>query len=213
MPSWSWAKLQVGVRWSSVVLAPPLKSVQILDVHHETKGPTVTGDIQNAFITLRAPLIRLDTLPHRHQALAELHPRHSNDARDTAVPSDELTHLKTELRLVLVERRWDHDMRFVVATADVRKGEVYGVPLLGQKVEEFASPIPLQLLLMVRKTEEHGSYRRVGVARVTVADSPFLQYSTTLRHKGPEWKVIRAKHQERLNRWLEQKDTEVITLI
>ena len=212
MPSWSWAKLQRGVRWSSVVFAPPLNSVEILDVNYETKGPAVSGDIQNAFITLRAPLIRLVTLSHRHQALAERRSRHSNDARNTVIQSGDLTQLKTELRLVLIEWRWDHDMSFVVATADARRGEVYGVPLLAQKIKEASDFVPLQLLLMVRKTKEPGRYRRVGVARVTVADSPFLQDSAT-PSRGPDWGALKVQQQDRLNHWLEQRDTEVITLI
>ena len=211
MPSWTWAKLQRGVKWSIVVHAPPLKSVEILDVHHETKGPAVSGEIQNAFITLRAPLIRLDTLPH-YPALAEHRPRHSNDTRNTVVQGDELTQLKTELRLVLIEWRWDHDMSFVVATTDARQGEVYGVPLLAQENEEASNFVPLQLLLMVRKTKEPGRYRRVGVARVTVADSPFFRDSATL-WRGPNWELVKVQQQERVTHWLEQRDTEVITLI
>ncbi|PMD11977.1 HET-domain-containing protein [Hyaloscypha hepaticicola] len=56
-PTWSWASVQSQVMWESSVDSV-LSSVQVVDIHYTTEGPTHMGEIREAAIILRAPVIR-----------------------------------------------------------------------------------------------------------------------------------------------------------
>jgi hypothetical protein len=56
-PTWSWASVQSQVMWESSVDSV-LSSVQVVDIRYTTVGPTHMGEIREAVIILRAPLVR-----------------------------------------------------------------------------------------------------------------------------------------------------------
>ncbi|PQE28701.1 hypothetical protein CJF32_00003916 [Rutstroemia sp. NJR-2017a WRK4] len=56
-PTWSWACVQSQVMWWSWV-EYVLDSVEVVDIRYVTKGPACMGEIQEASITLRVPLLR-----------------------------------------------------------------------------------------------------------------------------------------------------------
>jgi hypothetical protein len=63
VPSWSWASVSGLVRWTSTDERLNLiNGVQVLDLVYEVDGPSVSGVIQEAKITVRAPLISLSDI-------------------------------------------------------------------------------------------------------------------------------------------------------
>ncbi|KAH3946152.1 hypothetical protein HBH53_137590 [Parastagonospora nodorum] len=60
VPSWSWASTPRGVRWWYNATFEMLSNAEVLDISYSIRGPEVSGEIQNAAITLRAPLISLE---------------------------------------------------------------------------------------------------------------------------------------------------------
>jgi hypothetical protein len=56
-PTWSWTSVRSQVMWDNNVDSV-LSSVQVADIGYTTVGPAHMGDIGEAVITLRAPLIR-----------------------------------------------------------------------------------------------------------------------------------------------------------
>jgi hypothetical protein len=61
IPSWSWASTQRSVHWGTEG-STVLSCVRILDVTYSIDGPDVSGEILNAEITLRAPIVSLDRI-------------------------------------------------------------------------------------------------------------------------------------------------------
>jgi hypothetical protein len=56
-PTWSWASVQSQVIWKTSVDSV-ISSVKVVDICYTTRGPPLLGDIIEAVIVLRAPLIR-----------------------------------------------------------------------------------------------------------------------------------------------------------
>ena len=58
-PTWSWASVQSRVVWESEVESiRTLDSVRVITIRYSTKGPSHLAEIEEAAITLRAPLLR-----------------------------------------------------------------------------------------------------------------------------------------------------------
>ena len=56
-PTWSWTSVQSQVMWNDNAEFV-LSSVQVVDIRYTTVGPSHMGEIGEAVITLRAPLVR-----------------------------------------------------------------------------------------------------------------------------------------------------------
>jgi hypothetical protein len=69
VPTWSWAAIETRVAWLSADVRP--ECVQVVNIHYVTNGPRFTGGIEEATITLRAPLLEMKELPRG----CEVHPR------------------------------------------------------------------------------------------------------------------------------------------
>lgn len=63
IPTWSWAPTSTGVVW--VVADTVLSNVEILEVRYTVHAPTASGDITEAAITIRCPLISFWDTRHR----------------------------------------------------------------------------------------------------------------------------------------------------
>jgi hypothetical protein len=95
MPTWSWASVPGSVYWSSSSPHPePIRGVEILKMHHEFDGASVSGFIKQATLTIRAPLIDIADIKSYHRypdlsqpqpvcAIAD-HPRDSPDPNSLA---------------------------------------------------------------------------------------------------------------------------------
>jgi hypothetical protein len=58
-PTWSWASVQSRVVWwSEVESIRTLDSVRVITIGYSTKGPSHLAEIEEAALTLRAPLLR-----------------------------------------------------------------------------------------------------------------------------------------------------------
>ena len=63
--TWSWASIDAEVAWERVDKV--LSSVDILKVDYSVRGPAVSGDIDEAAITLRGPLMSYHCIRNRHK--------------------------------------------------------------------------------------------------------------------------------------------------
>jgi hypothetical protein len=67
MPTWSWASVPGSVYWSSSPHPEPIRGVEILKMHHEFDGASVSGFIKHATLTVRAPLIDIADIKSHHR--------------------------------------------------------------------------------------------------------------------------------------------------
>jgi hypothetical protein len=107
IPSWSWASTQCGVSWASNKIVA-LSCIEVIDIAYTINGPDVSGDIQSARLTLRAPLICFDCMraeplstkiwnqfPLRHHKLDHRHVAHCTESAATG-------------EIVYQKLRWDN---------------------------------------------------------------------------------------------------------
>jgi hypothetical protein len=185
-----------------------------MEVRYQTDGPVVSGDIKEAAFVLRAPLIRLDTIP----TVAE-------------VPEDEARQQGSILedQQVLVQWCWDeypHPKEGVPVQVghpfSSRREATFGITLfvhaggttpVGQKgCEDQSQLVPV---LMVETTDKEGQFRRPGTARIALTGgllvTPLSSRVSAFEYSRSETTAERCR--ERLVERLESLDTEVITLV
>jgi hypothetical protein len=100
VPSWSWASTQHSVSWR-LSERRALSRVEVLDITYVIDGPEVSGEIQDARITLRAPLLSFEYIrdvskirtPIKHGPLLDSEPENINAPQDVhSVASSGLTY-------------------------------------------------------------------------------------------------------------------------
>lgn len=69
VPSWSWASTPRSVWWREDATFEMLSNAEVLDIAYAIRGPEVSGEILNAAITLRAPLISLQGIRHADKTM------------------------------------------------------------------------------------------------------------------------------------------------
>lgn len=162
VPTWSWAYVQEAVTWPSNADINPKwmeisKSVEILDVEFKVEGPVMSGNIQQACIKIKVPLIKWSAL----RLLSDLRSSWVDEAYTEAIGTENMAPESAMLDMVLQFCRWDHskegnDFNFSHDDADV-----FALPL-GVPMGYF--PCSKQWALVVQRVGKESEFRRLGVA-------------------------------------------------
>ena len=208
IPTWSWANLSVGVTWPRFRSSRPLRSVEVVDVRYKTDGPVVSGDIKEAVIKLRAPLIRLDIMPTDADLV-------ENKAMFEPTPELMAEPFVTKWHWDDHEQRTEHMKRSSPLSLVNGREAVLGVPLFFQDIDTTHMfedwELQSQVLLMVAKIGKEEYFRRLGTATIALrkANSPPPLDAQSIA----QLKTADERHQERFFDWLDNLDSEIITLV
>ena len=230
VPSWSWASVSQGVAWPSCTSYLQLQCVTVLDTVYVTDGPVVSGKIKEAYIKLRAPLIRVDTLPTRQSFSSAHDPSLALAAAAAAMEPD---HPQQNTMFELIIDLWFLDTP--PALNSNAHSASYGHPApafhntenLPHASRLFALPVSTQvhdgdlerfghMVLLVERTEEEATYRRVGVVMIQCGGASALTHTNTFFKQGGKLEdLLRARevYRERLVEAIKGMETHVITLV
>lgn len=154
-PTWSWASVQSQVMWDSA-LESSLSSVHLMDIHYVIVGPTHMGDISEASITLRAPLIEAEELFEDFRARDYRREDDQDPADDIAIPT---FHQDNDQNLVKEISIYDYkdDCTAPLTGADggPADSETFFIPNGAAANDHHAG-------LCVRKRQDGSSYERIG---------------------------------------------------
>ena len=158
-PKWSWPSVHGQVIWDSSSIST-LSSVRIVDIHYVCVGSSHMGDVSEAKITLRAPLIiagkllgeNLKTRPRYYE-------RQCADGQmpEAIAPGDDAPGPLDEISV------YDFD-------SDYRIDAAFG-PGSPTDINVFIIPIGCAIMgshagLCVRRSRDHSTYERFGLAKL-----------------------------------------------
>jgi len=197
IPTWSWASISAGVEWG--VADTVLSNVEILEVRYTVHGPTVSGAITEAAITLRCPLISFWDIRHRLDVPISL----EEAINERISPgSNEMTHDNPQWDDVGLAPCHDIQARLCLLFLALKQG-----PSIW--------PGDRQRALIVMEKDRPDHYVRLGIVDVHYAG----WWAITLRPGDPGYVEgyhvdgLTEKYNDRLKEMLEEMDTEIVTLL
>jgi hypothetical protein len=212
VPSWSWASTQDVVSWG-IWSTTVLSCVKVLDVAYSINGPDVSGEILNAEITLRAPIVSLDCI------------REYWDFRNAVElnPTDfglEMTRASHESQLEIADGSLYNGVTLdnygtVCGPLDGR--DLFAVFLVAEddsKQRELETiPGPREQALLVKEIEPGKRWIRLGVVNLRSLQYELESLLWDGNHDMPNWNERAEEHQKRYRTMLEAAETQVITLV
>jgi hypothetical protein len=148
-PTWSWACLKSPVMWEPCV-DNVLGSVEVVDIRYVTKGPACMGEIQEASITLRVPLLK---------ARFEQRGRGGTFCLDSAIPFLNDIIIRNEMM--------DYDFSVPGPGHISSPTEVFIAPIGIDKINHAHTAI----VLLKRQDRPGALYERVGYAEIQHRES------------------------------------------
>jgi hypothetical protein len=198
LPTWSWTSTRAPINWSTIRTLSMFMKVpytQITGVTYNTRGPPILGDVLEAAITMKAPLVKLCDIP-----LVKLESRSSKSQRRNIcwcfpyfdVTSDRETH-------------------------EYRSREIIGVPLTMMRKDKALKQYFIHSnALLVVETSTAGVYQRVGVATINIeAALTFSPPDDEMFPSGKKlaWNPEMAELHDRFMQIIGQMEIHHITLI
>jgi len=151
VPTWSWASIPGQVLWAFT--DTPLKVVEVLDTVYVTNGPRLTGDILEAKITLRAPLLKMEGLRTVRDVHFEDHPELiTKRGQDSTSPPSSNSPVDTLESIIVLSFKWD-----LIPSLHPPPSECYILPLASWAIE-----VPHGGLVITRQEGVANTYRRIG---------------------------------------------------
>ncbi|KAH6882009.1 heterokaryon incompatibility protein-domain-containing protein [Alternaria rosae] len=196
IPTWSWASTSTHVTWMGA--HEVLSTVEVLEVRYAVHGPTVSGRVIEAAITIRCPRLRFCDI--RHQADGQI-PLKDAIYESLSATSSEMAH---------DDPRWD----------DVGRGRGHDIPTQLYLLFLTLNHGPYkrsggQWALIVMETDQPGRYVRLGVVEMHYAGW------WTIWHRQDEIEYVTNKDVDELMEeyntrfidMLKEMDTQVVTLL
>ncbi|KAJ4984224.1 hypothetical protein SVAN01_10265 [Stagonosporopsis vannaccii] len=222
IPTWSWAHAKGLIVWNQPRDDTTFRNVQVIETVCITDGPSVSGFIRRATITLLTPLIRLNTLRNQDELWDFQHTYSHSKVLNGSWKDNKKGGV---YELLYGEISWDHNAHGL-SSADKA---VYALPLKRSLYQTagFSSNL---IALMVQAAHEdshtsdtgttdvlhatHGRtmYKRVGTATLQLAGGWAAQNIQTYC-EDPDIIDVKGVYWEDLIEHIECMETQIVTLV
>jgi hypothetical protein len=202
IPSWSWASAQHYVNWgyrNSTVLS----SVEILDIAYSVNGPDVSGEIRNAEIKLRAPLVSLDCIRNESEFRAAIN-LSSHDFGLGQISASHERELGIADSLDFSRVYLDDHGRMNDFLVD---RDLFALFLVAHDDDFY------EQALIVKEMEPGKRWIRLGVIEIVPAQNVLEKTLWEKDNDNPFPGELREEHRKRYRTMLETAETRVITLV
>lgn len=216
VPTWSWARFRGPIKWDNLRENVLFGNVKVLETTYNTRGPVVSGMIEKAAITLKAPLLRLcDMLTYE----------------DTRTDEEIENDIFADLLQITPSPPLDHDFVYHSCDWDINYSnddidyttKTYALPLAYER-----KSVPPQHLhmLMVQESIVGGEFIRVGTVSVinvgmsaaeehfrTTVKRPYDLQNEDYRQKRAALHGGMLKHWKVLVERIEAMESRVVILV
>lgn len=165
IPTWSWAILRNEVRWpwshdqKYRLPGQPLRNSEVLDVTHCCEGAAVAGQILQACITLRVPLLCFNDALAKWCEIETSTAEARNERTHPILASNSSTNFGIAWAFRIRDVLQDFPLRNIRPIHDI-----FAVPLICAGYgDPISQPDKEQYMLLIRTTNNEGIFERVGV--------------------------------------------------